>query len=126
MNKYLPFIGVAVVLVLLISGLYVFLAPQQGSAGNYDSFAKCLTSKGVKMYGAFWCGHCNSQKEMFGSSFKHVTYVECSTPDGSGQLQVCKDAGIEGYPTWEFADGSRRGGEVALNDLSLQTGCPLQ
>lgn len=124
MNKYLPFIGLGVFLVLIVAGLYVMLTPKQ-APGQYDSFAQCLTSKGVKMYGAWWCPHCKTQKEWFGSSFSYVNYIECSTADGNAQLQVCKDAGIEGYPTWEFADGSRKGGEIELNQLSLDTGCPL-
>ena len=125
MNKYLPFIGLGLVLVLIVGSLYFFLTPQQGP-GKYDSFAQCLSNKGVKMYGAWWCPHCKTQKDLFGSSFKYVNYVECSTPDGNAQLQVCKDAGIEGYPTWEFADDSRKSGEISLDQLSLQTGCPLQ
>src|SRR3989344_7082850 len=67
---------------------------------NYDDFAKCLTEKGVKMYGAYWCGHCKTQKEMLGDSWQYVNYVECSNPDGTPTAE-CTAAGIEGYPTWE-------------------------
>jgi hypothetical protein len=93
--------------------------------GKYDDFAKCLSDKEVKMYGAFWCPHCKEQKAMFGSSWKYVKYVECSTPDGKGRLQVCIDANVDGYPTWEFKDGSRESGSVAFAELSAKTGCPL-
>ncbi|MDO8460351.1 MAG: hypothetical protein Q7S74_04535 [Nanoarchaeota archaeon] len=93
--------------------------------GKYDSFAQCLTEKGVKMYGAWWCSHCQNQKKAFGSSWKYATYVECSTPDGNSQLPVCKDAGIEGYPTWDFGGGVRLSGEVSFDELSQRSGCPL-
>jgi len=33
--------------------------------------------------------------------------------------------GIEGYPTWEFPDGSRQSGEVPFSQLSERSGCPL-
>ena len=30
------------------------------------ALAKHLSKTGAKMYGAFWCGHCANQKEVFG------------------------------------------------------------
>ena len=109
------------VLIALI-GAYLFVAPQNSPD---PSFAQCLTDKGVKMYGAFWCPHCNNQKEMFGDSWQYVSYVECSTPDRR-QTDECKDAGITAYPTWEFADGARKVGELSLEELSEMSGCPLK
>lgn len=88
-------------------------------------FTQCLADSGAKFYGAFWCPHCQAQKKMFGSSEKYLPYIECSTPDGQKQLDICKDAGINGYPTWEFADGSRVSGEQSLAILSEKTGCVL-
>lgn len=89
-----------------------------------DDFAKCLTDKGAKMYGASWCSHCQNQKQMFGASVEFAPYVECASADG-GQTKVCTDAGIQGYPTWKFADGSENVGEASLQKLSEATGCPL-
>jgi len=93
--------------------------------GNLDAFAQCLKDKGATFYGAFWCPHCQAQKKLFGSSVKLLPYVECSTPDGSAQNQTCKDKKIEGYPTWEFSDGSRLNGEIPLETLAEKTGCVL-
>lgn len=90
-----------------------------------DGFARCLEEKGAEFYGAFWCPHCQRQKQLFGRSERLLPYIECSTPDGRGQLPVCKDKGIEGYPTWEFADGSRQSGELTLQELSEKSGCAL-
>ncbi|MBP7006637.1 MAG: hypothetical protein KBC44_01625 [Candidatus Pacebacteria bacterium] len=94
-------------------------------SGKLDQFAQCLGDKGAVFYGAYWCPHCNSQKKMFGSSAKLLPYVECSTLDGQGQTQECKDKNITGYPTWEFLDGTRLSGEIALSVLSSKTSCPL-
>ena len=97
--------------------------------GKYDTFAQCLKDKGAVFYGAFWCPHCQAQKKLFGSSEKYLPYVECSTPDGSGQVKECADKKIEGYPTWILADGTRLQDEntagVSLATLSAKTSCPL-
>lgn len=94
------------------------------SPGKYDDFAKCVSERGAKMYGAYWCPHCKEQKAMFGNSWKYIDYVECSASDGS-QLQLCKDAGILGYPTWEFKNGSRESGSLSLEELARATSCEL-
>ncbi len=96
-----------------------------GPPGQYDTFASCLKDKGAVFYGAFWCPHCQNQKKMFGTSEKLLPYVECSTPDGRGKTPFCTSKKIEGYPTWEFADGSRLSGEVELTKLAEKTGCEL-
>ncbi len=111
--------------VIVAGGLVVFAAMKSGSGPSpYDSFAQCLTEKGAKMYGAWWCPHCKSQKDLFGSAFDSVDYVECS--DASKNMsQKCKDAGITGYPTWKFADGTAVSGEQTLESLGEKTGCEV-
>lgn len=93
--------------------------------GKYDDFATCLKDEGAVFYGTFWCVHCQATKELFGSSKKLLPYVECSTLDGKNQMQICTDKKIEGYPTWEFADGSRLTGELSLQQLAEKTSCVL-
>ncbi len=120
------FIGVISLVVIILILVAVFSKEKVVGPGKLDTFAQCLTDKGATFYGAFWCPHCNSQKKLFGSSKTLLPYVECSLPNGSGQTQICIDKGITGYPTWEFADGTRPfSGEVSLEDLSAKTGCPL-
>ncbi|MBI2484059.1 hypothetical protein HYV71_02655 [Candidatus Uhrbacteria bacterium] len=112
------------VAVALFAGIFLIVRAQN-EPSELDSFASCLGEKGAVFYGAFWCPHCQNQKNMFGKSEKKLPYVECSTADGRAQLPVCIDKKIEGYPTWEFADGSRLSGEVALDTLAEKTGCAL-
>jgi len=90
----------------------------------YDTFAQCISDAGAKFYGAYWCPHCQAQKKLFENS-KKLPYVECSTPNGQGQTQVCIDAKITGYPTWEFADGTRADGQQTFAQLSEKTSCEL-
>ncbi len=117
-------LGLIILLLLIlpssITGFSVF-----SGGGEYDSFAKCLTEKNVKMYGAYWCPHCQNQKKLFGSSWKYVTYVECSLPNAQGQTDECKAAGIEGYPTWDFGSGERQSGELTIAQISQLSGCPV-
>lgn len=112
-------------LVLLIIGGIVVLTTLENKSENLDGFTQCLKEKETILYGAFWCPHCQRQKELFGQSEKYLPYVECSTPDGKNQLSICKDKKITGYPTWEFKDGSRLEGEISLEKLSQKTGCKL-
>ena len=114
-------IGVVVALIV-IAGLfatYTGLFVADGSSGKYDDFAKCLTSKGVVMYGSQYCSHCANQEKMFGDSFRYVTYVECSS-----QLELCNEKGITGTPTW-IINGQTYPGEQSLQRLSELSGCPL-
>lgn len=89
---------------------------------KFDVFAECLSTAGATFYGAYWCPHCQSQKKLFENSTK-LPYVECSTPNGQAQTPICTEAGITGYPTWIFADGSRADGEQTFEALSDKTGC---
>ena len=119
-NK-LIWVGVSIG-ILIIAGLLYW---QKNRPGELDGFARCIEEKDATFYGAFWCPHCKDQKALFGASTKYLPYIECSTPDGQSQTQVCKDKGIVGYPTWIFANGNRQSGVVSLEDLSATTSCVL-
>lgn len=94
-------------------------------AGVLNSFVQCIKSKGIIFYGAFWCPHCQATKAEFGSAAPELPYVECSTPNESGQTQICIDKQITEYPTWILPDGTRVVGEHTLQELSTYFGCPL-
>ena len=121
----------SVIIILFLGALFAVIATRSGTpaapsdGGKYDAFAQCLTNKGVKFYGAFWCPHCKAEKALFGSAASLLPYVECSTPDATGQTQICIDNKITGYPTFVFADGSRVSGETPLADLAQKSGCTL-
>jgi len=94
---------------------------------KYDGFARCLGDRGVKMYGAYWCPHCQDQKEKFGASFKSVPYIECGVQgDTHAQSQACKDADVKHYPTWQFPPMGERVERIfTLEELADRTGCAL-
>ncbi len=105
--------------------LIAFAIWQNVKPSPYDDFAQCLSDKGIVMYGAWWCPNCANQKKMFEGSFDRVEYIECSTAGSKLTLPVCKDAGISGYPTWRFTDGTDLRGVQQLETLSEKSGCPV-
>lgn len=116
-----------IISILVIFGaLVAFLIHQGKKPGQYDDLAQCITDSGAKFYGAFWCPHCQAQKTAFGKSAKLLPYIECSEPNGQGQTEACIDAGIQSYPTWEFADGTRQSGRIDVADLALLTNCSVE
>jgi len=119
-------ITIYVVLIAAACGLAYYFFHR--SEHEHDAFARCLGERGAKMYGAWWCPHCQEQKEKFGASFKFAPYVECGIKgDTHGQSQVCKDENIKHYPTWQFPPTGERVDRIfSLQELSDRTGCPLQ
>jgi len=72
------------------------------------------------VYGAWWCPHCNTQKELFGvEAIELLPYVECDR-DEAGR-QRCQQAKIRAYPTWEL-NGERRLGVLSLEELEVWSG----
>lgn len=120
-KKIIPWI---LVVIVVVAGIWAVVR-YANKPGPLDGFATCLANSGAKFYGAFWCPHCRNEKALFGKSVNLLPYVECSTPDGQGQTQVCIDKKITGYPTWIFADGSQLTGEIPLKDLADKTSCTL-
>jgi len=108
-------IGIIVVIVLIIYGVYSW----QTSPGEYDDFSKCLSENGAKIYGTDWCKYCKEQKSLFGKSFKLIDYVNCDY-----DKDKCNLEGIQGYPTWKI-NGEVYSGVQPLERLSQLTGCEL-
>ena len=124
MNKKYLFVGLGIVIVV-IAGIVLY--PKEKDNGELDLFAQCIASKGITMYGADWCPHCQSQKNRFGSSFKFVPYVECPADP-----KLCLAKGVVNYPTWIFPASSAGGpgekrlvGDQELQKLSDESGCQL-
>ncbi|MBI2640337.1 MAG: hypothetical protein HYW91_00410 [Candidatus Sungbacteria bacterium] len=120
MKKSTLIIIVIIGAALVSVGYVVFSASKGESASMLDGFAQCIREKGIIMYGADWCPHCQNEKRSFGNSFRLVPYVECPQDP-----KRCLAAGISGYPTWIFPDGKKLEGEQGTEKLSQESGCPL-
>lgn len=113
-----------IALLILAAFAAAYFLGMRKKTSRLDNFAKCLSAREVKMYGLFWCPHCEEQKELFGSSFQYVTYVECGIKGSHAEEQVCKDAGVKNFPTWQFAV-ERKEGVLSLPELAEKAGCSL-
>src|SRR5258708_8624559 len=124
---FISVIGILIIGIVAAVILRGSATPQ--GPGKYDDFAKCIKDSGAKFYGAFWCPHCQGEKKLFGSSARYLPYIECSTSDGQGQFQICKDANIKSYPTCVLKDDTILPTEnynvVSLKTLAAKTGCVL-
>jgi hypothetical protein len=113
---------IAVLIVAAVAlAIYLWKRPR---VSRLDAFAKCLAARQVKMYGLFWCTHCEEQKEMFGSAFQYVPYIECGTKGSRAEQPACKQVGVKNFPTWQFAT-ERHEGVLRLESLSEKSGCSL-
>ena len=108
-KKHVLITAIVLVVVFGVFGVYSYARP-----GQYDDFAKCLSEKGVKVYGAMnWCKYTQAQKGMFGKSFKYVDYEEFSELPG-----------IKTTPTWVI-NGEWYESVQSFQQLSELTGCVI-
>lgn len=106
--------------IFIVLSLFVLTACSTTSGpGKADALAQCLTEEGAVMYGTEWCPHCQAQKEMFGSSFQYINYVDCDK-----YRDACVNAGVRGFPTWSIKGGNYAGTQ-SLYDLAQYSGCSL-
>ena len=90
------------------------------SSARQKALARHLKRQGAVVYGAWWCPHCNTQKELFGAeAIELLPYVECDKDDAGRKR--CQAAQIRGYPTWEL-NGQRRLGVLSLEELEVWSG----
>ncbi|MEM4295411.1 MAG: thioredoxin family protein [Candidatus Anstonellales archaeon] len=118
-------IAILIAVILLFGFLYYYYVGFQPEQGKYDNFAKCLSSKDAVMYGADWCPHCREQKNMFGSSFRFIKYINCDPNNRQEQIEICKKEGIKAYPTWKI-NGKVLEGTQPLDKLADAAGCSLK
>ena len=118
MKRNLIVFGLAILVLVLL-----LIWSQSSSKPNVDltSFAQCLKEKKVTMYGAEWCKFCNRQKQLFGTAFQFVPYVECPK-----QPNECLAKGVNGFPAWIFPNGKKVEGLQSLERLAEESGCVLE
>ncbi len=93
-------------------------------AANLVEFAKALAQAGVRFYGADWCPLCTEQKELFKDGKNYLPFIEMTNPDRTRNATAIAE-GVEVYPTWEFADGTRVTGVQSLADLATLAGVAI-
>ena len=111
-------------LFLLALPLLFVACTELGETARYrQDLALHLSVNGAKMYGAYWCPHCATQKELFGGAADQIPYIECDPDGDNSQTDLCQQKGIQAYPTWEI-NGEFRQGVHPLGKLADLTEFP--
>lgn len=103
---------------------YIPARVKRHSTDQAIELSKFLKEKGVTMYGAFWCPHCQRQKEMFGrEAWDIMNYVECDRRGMNGNAAMCLKDGVDGFPTFKYKNGKElAGGEMPLERIAKLSG----
>lgn len=109
-------VTVAIVVAVLILAAGIIYYRNNSNPQTPDSVAKCIGEKSV-VYIQNGCIHCIRQEQLFGESFKFLSYVNCTE-----NWNRCTAAGIEGTPTW-IINNQRYIGYQDLSKLQELTGC---
>uniref|UniRef100_A0A7S0FZY3 Thioredoxin domain-containing protein n=1 Tax=Pyrodinium bahamense TaxID=73915 RepID=A0A7S0FZY3_9DINO len=98
--------------------------PVTGSSGPRElAVAKALSGSGVTMYGTYWCGFCDEQRQLFGrEAWAEVPYVECDARCQGAQPEKCQAAGVTSFPTWVLPDGRQLKGYLTMERLESLVG----
>ena len=93
-------------------------APLVTSASSTGAIglASHLRKNGAKLYTAYWCPHCHTQKQRFGKeAVKQLEVIECDRGGVKPQTQLCQTKRVRGYPSWEI------NGKIYAGSRSLET-----
>lgn len=91
------------------------------------SFSECLAEKGMKVYGAGWCGHCQNLIEYFGGEESIAPiFIECSDAqrNPTEHAELCTQEGISGYPTIKINDTDYQNART-FEAFAEATGCSV-
>lgn len=92
-------------------------ASSSQSVAAKAALAEHLGKSGARMYGTFWCPYCRRQEELFGDAATKLTIVECDPKGTNAQPNMCAQANISSYPTWEIKGNFYRG-MLSLDELA--------
>jgi glutaredoxin len=101
--------------------------PQQPPTGDrlqspQIALAQHLNRIGAKVYGTYWCGACKYQRDLFGQeAFTQIQEVECDPRGKNAQPDLCRQAGVRAYPTWQI-NGQNYEGARSLQELAQLSG----
>ena len=119
-RRYKVLIWVIVLIALFSLIYYSITRPiKDMSSVEKDSLAKCITSKGISLYGAPNCPNCVIQKEMFNESIQFINYIDCDK-----QKDGCRynDGKRPPIPFWKINETIVHG-PVPLKFLKITFGC---
>lgn len=118
----------AVIVTVLSGGCLVLRPPPAVKAPpprDPVALAQCLRERHYLVYGAWWCGHCDDQKKIFGvAGLPALNYTECYPDKGTDETPECQAMKFAKFPTWVLPDGRRISHFLTLDQLAALSGCP--
>ena len=111
-KKKQQLIKISLGLVIILAASFL-VAKKVYAPGPYDAFAKCLSEKGAKLYGADFCKYTAEQVGMFGKSYKYLDYHD-----------YLERTDIKITPTWIVGDEKVERVQ-SFDALAELTGCSL-
>jgi uncharacterized membrane protein len=116
-------IGIAIVNLI---PLIIFNLPQ-AMQEDHSEVAKCITNKGVNMYGSFRCGVCAKTRNMFGDAFEFINEIECHPQGENARTEYCLEKNVKGTPTWILepngVEEKRFEGFMTIEEMREFSGC---
>jgi len=97
------------------------LAKQLTETSAEFALANHLSQTGAKMYGTFWCPYCNRQKQLFQDAVSRLTIIECDPNGANAKPELCSQANVSSYPSWEI-NGQLYRGMRSLDELAQISG----
>lgn len=98
------------------------VAPEVAAQSPTMALAIHLKRTGAKMYGTYWCSSCQWQQQQFGEAFSQINYIECDPAGANARPDLCAQAGITAFPTWELNGQLYRPGAFNLERLAELSG----
>lgn len=97
--------------------------PVRSTSSEADmTLARHLKTTGAACYTAWWCPHCQDQREKFGREATALApFVECSDSNRRRTPECRANKDIEGFPTWRIA-GKLHVGAQELSKLAELSG----
>lgn len=80
--------------------------------------AQCLSSNWRVMFGTERCPHCKDQRQLFGSSFEQIQYIDCDQ-----EKSLCREHNIQAYPTRMDLGGNMYVWIQSIQELKHKSEC---
>ena len=91
------------------------------SGAKEVALARHLKETNAQFFGAYWCGYCNKQRQLFGAeATKALPYIECAADGYQSDSKSCAGK-VQAYPTWQI-NGQFYGGMKSLDELARLSG----
>src|SRR5262249_38137384 len=98
-SRVLAWIGGSAV-VTVLAAVAVFANAPAAATPYQAALARHLAATRAVMYGAYWCPHCQEQKQLFNSAASALPYVECDAKGANPHPELCERAEVKKFPTW--------------------------